>query len=185
MQRGLKIAISRKSLFVSTFCQRIEKRSLRKASMEQVKSGLYCPPVRLFGPSHESTVLFGAVCRDSGTPAVISRPVATRNPICRRRFNRVKRLHAESWAMHQPRTGRLGAEAPTRSFDMMQKTTIITNASTPASATRPHVALLNNHFKLLPYAVRSHWTISVWGGPVETDNEPRWVDFQVLLKLVG
>ena len=153
--------------------------------MEQAKSGFYYPPVRLFGPSHESMALLRAVCRDSGTPAVISRPVATRIPICRRRFNRVKRLRAGSGAVHQPHTGSFGAEAPSRSFDIMQKTTIITNAYTPASAVRPHVALLNNHFKLLPYAVQSHWATSVWDGPVRLDSEPRQVDFQVLFKLVG
>ena len=34
---GRKITLSHKSLFVSTFCRRIEKRSFYKASMEQVK----------------------------------------------------------------------------------------------------------------------------------------------------
>ena len=49
---GRKITLSPKSLFVSTFCRRIEKRSFYKASMEQVKSGLYGPPMRLFVLSH-------------------------------------------------------------------------------------------------------------------------------------
>ena len=49
---GRKITLSPKSLFISTFCRRIEKRSFYKASMEQVKSDLYGPPMRLFVLSH-------------------------------------------------------------------------------------------------------------------------------------
>ena len=47
-----KITLSPKSLFVSTFCRRIENRSFYKASIEQVKRGLHCPPMRLFVASH-------------------------------------------------------------------------------------------------------------------------------------
>ena len=49
---GRKITLSHKSLFISTFCKRIENRLFHKASMKQAKSGLYCPHMRVFVPSH-------------------------------------------------------------------------------------------------------------------------------------
>ena len=45
---GREITVSPKSLFINTFCRRIENRSYYKASMKQIKSGLYGPPMRLF-----------------------------------------------------------------------------------------------------------------------------------------